>query len=185
MFIAELSLVWGRPPYRFRRSAANDNTKVSMDSVTKYSVTTYTCLAAAAVAASVAACTNLEARRKNYLYNRGKCLLIYAAKTQAYRAFEKALTAWAEDKQKNPDFDSPRPKIVDFYFGGYVSEEIMPQKITLRPVTAGFGVAAVALFTAACVANEFDRRDFAELADSFKQYWLRTGCVDGFGIRLS
>ena len=182
MFIAELSLVWGRPRYRFRRSAANDNTKVSMDSVTKYSVTTYTCLAAAAAAASVAACTNLEARRKNYLYNRGKC---YTAKTQAYRAFEKALTDWAEDKQKNPDFDSPRPKIVDFYFGGYVSEEIMPPKITLRPVTAGFGVAAVALLTAACVANEFDRRDFAELADSFEQHWLRTGFVDGFGICLS
>ena len=182
MFIAELSLVWGRPRYRFRRSAANDNTKVSMDSVTKYSVTTYTCLAAAAAAASVAACTDLEARRKNYLYNRGKC---YTAKTQAYQAFEKALTDWAEDKQKNPDFDSPRPKIVDFYFGGYVSEEIMPKKITLRPVTAGFGVAAVALLTAACVANEFDRRDFAELADSFEQHWLRTGFVDGFGIRLS
>ena len=182
MFIAELSLVWGRPRYRFRRSAANDNTKVSMDSVTKYSVTTYTCLAAAAAAASVAACTNLEARRKNYLYNRGKC---YTAKTQAYRAFEKALTDWAEDKQKNPDFDSPRPKLVDFYFGGYVSEEIMPPKITLRPVTAGFGVAAVALLTAACVANEFDRQDFAELADSFEHHWLRTGCVDGFGIRLS
>ena len=129
-----------------------------------------------------AACTKLEARRKNYLYNRGKC---YTAKTQAYRAFEKALTDWAEDKQKNPDFDSPRPKIVDFYFGGYVSEEIMPPKITLRPVTAGFGVAAVALLTAACVANEFDRRDFAELADSFEQHWLRTGFVDGFGIRLS
>ena len=64
MFIAELSLVWGRPRYRFRRSAANDNTKVSMDSVTKYSITTYTCLAAAAAAASVAACTDLEARRK-------------------------------------------------------------------------------------------------------------------------
>ena len=34
--------------------------------------------------------------------------------------------------------------------------------MTLRPITAVFGVAAVALLTAACVAEEFDRRGFLE-----------------------
>ena len=132
-------------------------------------VTTYTCLAAAAAAASVAACTSLKAQREDYLHNR---LGQHIAETRAYQAFEKALIKWAKHKQKNPDSNSRRPLPSDFDSGDYVSEEIKPVK-TLRPVTAGFGVAALVLSAAAYAASVFDRREFAERTNYVESWsWL-------------
>ena len=124
-----------------------------MDELSKYSKTKFACLAAAAAAASVAACTDLAARRRDYLVNQSKW---YTEKSQACEAFEKALTAWAEKRQQTPDSEDQepdsedqKPELSDFYIGGHISSD-NPRRI-LRPVTAGFGVAAVALLVAACV----------------------------------
>ena len=75
-------------------------------------------------------------------------------------AFEKELTRWKDEMRANPDSDSPMPNTWDYHFENYLPEKF--RRTTIRPETAAYGVAAVALFTAAFVANRLDCTAFAE-----------------------